>query len=240
MAQRMNEYKLSIVFCAVDESVLLEKSFQQILQYGTQHEYIFIPAQHSSAQCLKTIKRICDEYENCKCFVQPGKGLGDAIRYSFTLATGTHLLIWPADNGMESSSFPKMLALSKLYPNKIIKISRWLPGGGFVDYGRIRKVVNFFSQKLFAFMFHSNLTDFTNPTQIAPLELYKRIQWENSDASFLPEMVFKPLKCGEEFIEVPCVNYHAGNSNIRLRVLIKYYFVILKIFMTPATKMMKS
>ncbi len=225
------EYRLSVVFCAVNETCSLNEVYNKISSYGSASEYLFVLSRNASASCFETVKEICKN-ESCSCIVQKQDGLGCAIREGMESVNGTHMIFWPADDGMETASFPEMVALSKLNPDAIVTVSRWLKKDGMSDYGKIRKMVNFISQKMFAFLYRSDLTDFTNPTQIAPVALYRKIRWQGKGFDLIPEMIFKPLKIGCRFIEVPCKNLkrQEGSSNSRFLELVKYYYVILKIF----------
>ena len=227
----MGEYKLSVAFCAVDESDLLEAAFRKINSYEQAFEYIFVISKEYSPACRKTVEKICSQHSDCRWFIQSGKGLGNAIKNCISQARGTHLILWTADDGMDTTSFPKMVELSRHNLNDIIKVSRWLQKGSFIGYNKLRLAVNFISQKAFACLYHSSLTDFTNPTQIAPLSVYRTITFEHENAAIIPEMVFKPLKKGVRFIEVPCKDFsgRSSASHVRFRELVQYYFVILKI-----------
>lgn len=227
----MDEYRLSVAFCAVDESDLLEKAFYKISHYAQADEYIFVLSKKHSSLCNKTVKKICAQNASCRRVIQSGQGLGNAIKTCIAQAHGTHLIIWPADDGVDTNAFPKMLALSRQNPDAIIKVSRWLKKGSFVGYNKLRLSVNYLSQKAFASLYHSSLTDFTNPTQIAPLAVYRSITFEYDNAALIPEMVFKPLKNSVRFIEVPCkdISKRTSASHVKFLELVQYYFVILKI-----------
>ena len=225
-----DEYRLSVIFCAVDESVSLEKTFRKIDQNQGVFEYLFVLSQTCTQACLRTVETLC-ERDDCRYFYQTGKGFGNAMQEGFAAARGTHVIVWSADEGTDTASFPEMLRISRENPDAIVSISRWLRKGGFEGYGRIRTAINFLSQKCFALLYRSDLTDFTNPTQIAPLAVYRAINWEWDGFEMLPEMTFKPLRLGVRFIEVPTRNVPRteGRSHSRLLSLASYYVVIWRI-----------
>lgn len=226
-----DEYRLSAVFCAVDETYSLIDTHKKISSSALADEYIFILSKNATAGCVETVRSICESNKNCSFRFQSGAGLGNAIRDGIKAVSGTHMIVWPADDGMDTSAFPEMVRLSKESPEKIISVSRWLEDGCFEGYGRVRKIINFISQKMFALLYKAKLTDFTNPTQIAPVSVYRKINWQGERFDFVPEMTFKPLRLGCEFTEVPCryQKRQEGSSNTDISELIKYYFVILKI-----------
>lgn len=228
-----SDYSLSIVIPAVDETFSLENTFNKLEGNKAACEYIFILSKSCTEGCLKTVQKLC-ERDDCRWIYQSGKGFGNAIRDSFSEVKGTHIVLWSADEATDISSFPEMLRLSKENPEKIIKISRFLRKDGFEGYGKIKKVINFISQRAFALLYRSDLTEFTNPTQIAPVSVYRKIKWERNDFGFLPEMTFKPIKLGVRFIEVPTKNVvrTEGKSHNNFKGWLMYYYMILKIFIT--------
>lgn len=226
-----DSYKLTVAFCVVDETKLLKDTFQKVRSNFEAFDYLFILSRNSTEKAREAVAEICSTYDNCRFYFQDGYGLGNAIKYAIRLTDGTHLIVWPSDDGMDSGSFAQMVKTSMKNPEKIIKVSRWLRKGDFVNYGKIRLIINYISQKLFAVLYNCNLTDFTNPTQIAPIDVYSSFEWKNDDFGLIPELVFRPLKAGYQFIEIPCkdTEHRKGNGNSNLLMLIKYYFVILKI-----------
>ncbi|MBQ7639227.1 MAG: glycosyltransferase [Clostridia bacterium] len=236
-----SDYSLSIVICAIDETFSLERTFEKLNSFHAADEYLFVLSKDCTSGCLETTKKIC-EREDCRYIFQPDKGFGDAIRASFDEVKGTHMVVWSADEATDISSFPEMLRLSKENPEKIIKISRWMRKDGFEGYGRVKKIVNFISQRAFALLYRSSLTEFTNPTQIAPVKVYRMINWERKGFEFLPEMVFKPLKLGVKFIEVPTKNVarEEGHSHVRFKGWLMYYYMIFKIFFTKKQDLVKE
>ncbi len=231
----MNEKtSLSVVITAYDETAQLREVFQKLDAVGGADEFLFVLARRCSVACAETVAEICREKPYCRRIVQSGYGFGNAVREAIEEVRGTHMLYWTADSGAaDPEVFPELLRLYRMYPDKIITTSRWLDGQGYSGYSAARKFINFASQKAFRLMFRSELTDFTNIIQIAPVELYRRIRWEQNDFSFNAEMMFKLLKAGCEFIEVPSRNVvrAGGKSHTTLRELVKYYPVILKIFL---------
>ncbi len=225
-----NGYTLTVIFCAVDETGALKNAFESIDKSAYISEFIFVLSQNASNECIKTAKKLCED-SRCRLIFQSGKGLGNAIKNAVDAARTSHMIVWPSDGGMDTSAFKTMVSLSQKHPESIVTVSRWLKGGGFEDYGRIRKIINGISQKMFAVLYGCKLTDFTNPTQIAPTELYKKIKWQSDGFELIPEMTFKPLRLGCRFIEVPCKNLKRseGKKHNSIKDLVKYYFIAPKI-----------
>ncbi len=223
-------YSLSVVICAVDESFTLDATFRGIDRFHLAQEYLFVLSQNCTSDCLATVQTICAR-EDCRYVIQSGFGFGNAIRESIALVRGSHMIVWSADDAIDSGCFPELVRLSEAHPDCIVTVSRWLSSDSFRGYNPLRKVINRVSQKLFACMYRSDLTDFTNPTQIAPVALYRSIRWEHDGFDMLPELTFKPLKLGVRFIEVPgkYVPRQEGKSHSRFSELVSYYLRVLQI-----------
>ena len=230
MEIKNDNYRLSVAFCVVDETYALENAYMALWQTGQVDEFIFMLSRSSSKKSLATVIRLCEEKKGVW-FYQSGTGLGNAIRDVFDRANGTHLLIWPADNGINTTTFPTMVAFSRANPDSIITVSRWIQKDGFLNYGKLRKVFNCVAQKALSLLFLSKLTDYTNTLQIAPVSLYRSIRWEGKGVDFIPEMVFKPLRLGINFIEIPCqdIGRQEGRSHTSFLQLFKYIPVIWRI-----------
>ena len=231
-------YRLSVVICAVDETFSLERTFHKLDAFGAACEYLFVLAGNCSAGCRATVEKLCAR-PDCRWIFQPGKGFGDAIRAAVREVTGTHMVVWSADEATDTASFPEMLRLSRENPEAVVKISRFLHPEGFEDYGRVKRILNRVSQRCFGLLYGSDLTEFTNPTQIAPVALYRRIRWERSGFEMLTEMVFKPLRLGVRFFEVPTKNVkrEEGRSHRTFGAALLYYCMILKIRLTDPRKL---
>lgn len=229
------ELSLSVAIAAYDETDSLREVFRKLDEAGGADEFVFVLARRCSMQCAETVREICREKPYCRYFIQSGYGFGNAVREAIDRVRGTHMLYWTADSGAaDPEIFPEMLRLSRLYPDKIVTTSRWLDGEGYRGYSPARRAVNYLSQKMFRLMFRTELTDLTNIIQIAPVRAYRSIRWEQTDFSFNAEMMFKLVKAGYEFIEVPSRNVERteGRSHTTFFELVKYYPVIFKIFLS--------
>ena len=234
-------YSLSVVLCAVDETFSLRETFNGIDRFHLADEYLFVLSQTCTDGCLQTVKEICTR-EDCRYIIQSGRGFGNAIRDGIFAVKGDHILLWSADGATNSEAYPELVRLSRENPDVIVTVSRWLSDDGFPGYNPIRKMVNRISQKMFAMLYRSSQTDLTNPTQIAPTALYRSIRWEQDGFDFLPELIFKPIRLGARFIEVPgkCLPRQEGESHSSFRELVLYYVRILHIYRMDRSEIIRQ
>lgn len=204
---------------AVNETESLKNTVLFILE-SCRHEDIkeilICCAKHISPECEAVVREL-EELETdvpVTVFTQTRKKLG-AVIDCIERAQGSHCIFVDSDMALDLSSVPLMIEEAKKEPDTIASCSRWLRGCRFIGYGRIRLVLNFCAQQFLKILFGAKMTDFTNPCQIAPTELYKAIEWENEGFPILIEMVLKPLRLGYKFIEVPtnCYPRKQGKSS---------------------------
>ncbi len=179
-------------------------------------EILICCAPHISEDCKKTVKELEKLKTDVpiKVFVQKRKKLG-AIVDCIEIAQGTHCIFVDSDLALDLGCVTEMIEKAKEKSDRIVSASRWMKGCSFVGYGAVKKVLNFFAQQFLKILFRAKMTDFTNPCQIAPIELYRSVEWENEGFPIFIEMVLKPLRLGYEFIEVPtnCYGRTQGKSN---------------------------
>jgi hypothetical protein len=95
------------------------------------------------------------------------------------------------------------IAEAKQHPDWIITGSRWIRGGGFAGYSRLKYFLNFIFQHLFSWLYFTNLTDMTYGYRLFPTALLKSIRWEELRHPFLLETIIKPLRLGIKVKEIP-------------------------------------
>lgn len=137
---------------------------------------------------------------------------------------------------------PYAIEMSKIYPENIIAASRWISGGGFNGYNRIKYFLNFISQKILSLLFSTNLTYMTYGFRLYPLELINSINWEETKHPFFLETSLKPLKLGVNFIEVPAVwNVRTkGTSEISFLNLYTYLKTVFHVLFMKREDILKN
>ncbi|MBR4858273.1 MAG: glycosyltransferase [Clostridia bacterium] len=232
----MAEFKnVSILMGAVDETESLENAVSEILRLCKPDdikEIIILKAPHITSECEAVVNRIKQEDEKGKIVVanQKKRGIGALVEL-FDIAKGSHCMIVASDNALDLECVPQMIEKAKENGDIIVKTSRWLPGCRFINYSRSRYVMNYLGQKFLTVLFGRKMTDFTNPNQIVPTEIYRSIKWESMGFPILLELVLKPLRLGCRFVEIPtnCYGRKQGKSSNSFRQTAKYFSTALHI-----------
>jgi hypothetical protein len=142
---------------------------------------------------------------------------------------------------------PRFIAAMKTGDWDIVAASRWLEGGGFEGYSRLKLALNFLFQKFFCVLYRTNLTDLTYAYRLYRRATLEGIVWEELRHPFLLECLLKPLRRGARITELPCtwrargsIRQHAPSNASLLRTAVKTRWVPVKRFSRPARLTAKS
>ena len=128
------------------------------------------------ADFLETLRRETDAAP-VRILRQPGKGLGDAVYYGVTQASGSHLIVLGADMENDPNDVAVMVSMAKERPDRIFTASRRLEKGAFDDYPKLKRLLN----DLFCFglriLFGSGQTDITYAYQIMPMPMVRQVEF---------------------------------------------------------------
>ncbi|MGA2243232.1 MAG: glycosyltransferase family 2 protein [Verrucomicrobiota bacterium] len=157
--------------------------------------------------------------------------LGGALRDGFDLARGSHLIIMASDLETDPNDVHVLIAKAQKNPSGIVTGSRWISGGSFHGYSKIKLVCNWLFQRFFSILYLTHLTDMTYGFRIMPAKLVRAIQWEELRHPFNLESIIKPLRLGISVTEIPTV-WHArieGESQNPFFRNFEYFRIGLKI-----------
>ena len=201
---------VSIIIPSMDETYLLSQTVDIIADTCANEDIaeiiIVISPQKTSPATVKTAQELIAKYSGrIKVFIheQTLPFVGGAVRDGISIAQGSHLVMMSADMETDPHLLHEFIAQAKDYPDRIITASRWLKGGGFSGYSKIKLVCNYIFEKSIALFYFSSLSDMTFGYRLFPSELMKRINWQELKHPFFLETVLKPLRLGVKFVEVP-------------------------------------
>lgn len=237
MVTDLNKFtSVSIIIPALNETYLLKQTFRIITETCDKtdiKEFIIVLCDRSTPSCVETAEQIKKEYDtfSVRLYYQKRPFIGAAYQEAFILAEGSHMIMAAADMDMDPYAIHKLIEKSKISPDHIILASRWMKGGAFHGYNKLKLVLNYIFQKMLDVLFLTNLTDMTYGFRLYPSALMKSIKWAEVKHPFFLETCLKPLKIGTEFIEVPAVwNIRTeGTSEISLFGCLKYFKTVFHI-----------
>ena len=237
---------VTIIIGATDETESLHKTVDYVMQ-NCDHDDIgkvlMIHSKNASQGCRNTMNELEALYPG-KVFAmqQIRNGIGGAIQDGFDAANTSHIMILPSDLAIGLDCVPEMIRRAKLAPDVISKTSRWANKDSFHNYSGVRKTFNGLSQIFLGVLYGNTLTDYTNPVQTAPTEIYKSSVWKELSFPFLLEMVIVPLRRGYSFEEfaVECYGREEGRSKNSAIKTAMYLKPALRVRFTPKNKLRRG
>lgn len=199
---------VSIIIAAVNETFSLKQTVERTLALcdrGDIAEIIIVMGKITTPECV----RAAEEIRGSDCgvpvvlYFQKRPFVGPAYQEAFMLAKGSHLVMMSADLETPPECVPLFIEREKRHPEDITTASRWIRGGSFSGYSKVKWVCNFVFQKLIGILFGASNTDMTYGFRIFPTDLMQKIAWEETKHPFFLETALKPLKLGVRMHEVP-------------------------------------
>ena len=163
------EFKnVSIILPTLNESFSFNQTVDIILEeceYKYIKEFIAVVCDRTLPESIEAIKRsqkVCEEFGvPLHILYQKRPFAGGAVADGFMKATGSHILMMAPDLETDPHNVKDFIAMGKRYPNDMVTASRWLHKGSFAGYSKIKLILNFFFQKMFAVFYGVKLTDIT-------------------------------------------------------------------------------
>ena len=234
---------LSVVITASDEEKSLKETVETLLAVGEDvGEIIVVLPDWASDGCAAATDALCAQYpDRVKKLIQTQKGIGGAILDGIEIASGSHIMYAVADLAIGLEVVPPLIALEKRYPDDIAKTSRFMKGGGFVDYSAVRLLFNRVAQIFLRVLYQSPVRDLTNPMQIVPAAFYRSIEWHERTYPMLEELVLVPSRLRMRFYEIPCTCYgrQEGRSKNSFIQTALYLNTALRTRFVPKKKLFK-
>lgn len=197
---------VSVILPVINETYSLRKTINTINQSSKSYikEYLIIICKKTKNESIREIQNLKEIYGDLIIiYLQKKPYLGGALREGFDLASGSHIILMASDLETDPELVSDLISYEKENPDGIVTASRWLKGGSFTGYSKIKFVLNYIFQKILSFIYGSNLTDMTYAFRIMPANLVKKIIWEEMRHPFLLETLIKPLRLGVKIKEIP-------------------------------------
>lgn len=162
---------------------------------------------------------------------QPGKGVGDAVRYGISLSRGSHITMIGADMENDPHDIAVMAELSKKHPEHIITGSRNLKKDGFSEYPKGKTLINRAFQLVLKILFGTKGSDVTYLFQSTPAHIIKEHKFLCPDAFVLELALLAEIKKLPS-IEFPSKVYRRrhGSSHLTFRYHLGFMKAMFRIF----------
>jgi glycosyltransferase involved in cell wall biosynthesis len=235
----------TILLPVINETTSLVKTVETIRNHSDPDvkEFLMIVCEKTKRESLE----ICDSFrqKDPERFVvhhQKLPFLGGAIREAFDRARGSHVVLMASDLETNPEDVRPLIEEAKRTPEAIVTASRWIQGGRFEGYDRLKWFLNYIFQKFFSLLYGTRLSDMTYGFRIFPAAVVRSIRWEELRHPFLFETLIKPLRLGVPIREIPSVwkaREEGESQNTFLRNF-SYFRTGLKVRFYPREKLLKE
>jgi glycosyltransferase involved in cell wall biosynthesis len=235
----------TIVLPVMNETVSLEKTVEIIRQNAGDRvrEFLIVVCERTTPEAMATVARLRKDLgEQVVVHHQSLPFLGGAMREAFDLARGSHIIMMASDLETDPNLVPSLIAEEEKNPSGIVTASRWLSGGGFHGYSKVKLVCNWLFQQLFAVLYATRLSDMTFAYRIFPVKLVQSIRWDELRHPFLFETLIKPMRLGVPVVEVPSV-WSARTEGVSQNTFFRnfeYFRIGLKVRFAPKRSLLRS
>jgi len=199
----------SIMIAAINETFSLEETVRIICKTCASNDVaevlLLLSKKKSTPECVAIAEKLVAEKSPYPISIvwQNLPFAGGAYRDGIAAARGSHVLMMSADLETDPSLVCGMLKASRENPDAVVTMSRWIRGGGFTGYSKIKKICNIIFQRCFSLLFLTRLSDLTYAFRNFPTDLMRKIGWKELRHPFFLETALVPLRLGVRFIELP-------------------------------------
>ena len=221
--QNKNEYSVSIVIPARNESGNIENAIKRIPPFGSHQEIIFIEG-NSTDNTWQTILEIQKRYAETHHIVAlqlDGKGKGDAVRKAYELASGDILMILDADLTVPPEDLPKFYDALATGKGEFINGSRLVYPMEDGAMRHLNTIGNKFFSVVFSWLLSQPIKDTLCGTKVMFRADYKKLAanrkfFGNFDPFGDFDLLFGAYKLNLKIIDLP-IRYQErkyGTTNI--------------------------
>jgi len=193
----------------INETTSLQQTIEVILRDVKRElirEFLIVVCKKTTPEAMATIAELQAELGELVVLLhQRLPFLGGALRDAFDAARGSHVIIMGSDLETNPNETHLLITEEQKNPSGIVTTSRWIRGGSFHGYSRVKLLCNWVFQRFFSLLYGTHLTDLTYGYRILPTKLVQAIQWEEVRHPFNLESVVKPLRLGVPVTEIPSV-----------------------------------
>ncbi len=213
---------------------LIRRLEEEFRKHGVSHEYLVVD-DNSPDGTAEAVKSLAREIPDVNVIVRmEKKGIGSAIMDGFRHALRnkhvTHILTMDAD----LSHRPEDLAgfIKEMYNADLVQGSRYVKGGGTVNWGIHRRIISWTANWLVRTLYHTGLHEHTTNYRLYNRRAAEAVLKYAKSTGY--EWVIEALLIihahGYRIVEVPIIfiNRRKGRSKLGISEIIKWFIYIVK------------
>jgi glycosyltransferase involved in cell wall biosynthesis len=208
MLERVMKPGLSVVVTVYNETVSVAETVDRLLRGddGALREIILVIAANASAETMKICQDLSNRADIVRMHIQKtGPGVGRALREGMNLASHELIAIMSGDLETEPEAVNRMYVKMLETGADVVIGSRWLKGGGFRNYSRVKLVCNWLFQNVFRIIYRTRINDLSYGFKLLRSDVIRAISWESTHHTIYIETTVKPMQLGYRLEQVPTV-----------------------------------
>ena len=243
----LDNYKLSVIIYANNETDSLKKTISQIVQgVKTAYELIIYLKNETcpAAKILQEIISMHPDWHITGVFQNDEDILESTFKLMHSYCSGTHCIVWTADNEIAVSSLLSIVEISLKKRDALVCAAKFYKNNSIKGYGVARMLVRKATNFLVCILYRKKGKDFFSIYQVFPRNFLNEMRF-SAAKNFVYESTLVPLKLNKEYIEIP-TDFHkreGGKSNFSYRFYLKvtgmYIYNIFRIWLTPKRKLIQ-
>lgn len=198
----------TVILPVINETTSLRQTVEIILRDAKDRlrELLIVVCQRTTLEAMAVVEELQKELGDLVVVHhQQLPFLGGAMREAFALARGSHVIMMASDLETDPNDVGRLIAEAEKNPAGIVAASRWMKGGAFHGYSRVKLACNWAFQHFLSLLYGTRLSDMTYSYRILPTRLVQAIRWEELRHPFNLETMVKPLRLGVSVTEIPSV-----------------------------------
>ncbi len=234
--------QFGVIITAVDETWSLSETIQRLLADNASDivDIVVATAPQATPECLAVVAELVAQHPACVRWHEQARlpGVGGAIQECVGLVRGDWVVLMSSDLETPPAVVREMIARARRGDVDIVATSRWMDGGGFGDYSRVKLLCNWLFQKFFSLLYRTQLTDMTYGFRAYRTQLLRDYRWRETGHAYFLEALVVPLRDEQRVVEIPAEwqRRREGTSHIRLRDFLRYFYIGLCVWFRPRKK----
>ena len=150
MKTPLSDIHLSVVVTVYSETFSVIETVKRLLALdrGYITEILLVVAPKSTEECFEVCRQLEKDFPLVRLYVQKRTpGLGWAYREGMANAKGNYVALMSGDLETEPEAIDRMVRKIEETGCDCVAASRWLPGGSFVNYDKLKLILNWIFQK---------------------------------------------------------------------------------------------
>ena len=226
-----------VIVLAFNEVASLKFTIENLIGSlsGRSYKIVISTSTHATKECQLMAIDLANKNHNVDVYFQIKPFVAAAILEATATLDTKYIVYMSADLETPPEIIPLMIDEINRLDVDVVSASRWINGGSFNGYGRIKYGISFIAQKVCKVVYPNGLTEFTYGFRLYKKEFLSQFNFYEVKHPFFLESLLVPLKFNARLFEIP-VNWNPrieGNSVVTFKVLAGYLLPIIRVKIFP-------